>query len=398
MILYILVTLACIVIAAGIKQTAYSDSILTVGRAKNMARMGLIFMILFLVAALRIEVGNDYGTYVVTCHEIFQRGYVVTEPGFNLIVRILYTLSGSENHILMFAFFAAIIVGLFLKCFRDQSESVFWSVVLFILLGVYFRSFNTVRYYLALAMALYSLRYLTEITDDKSVKVQNLIKFLVVILIAATMHKSVLAVIPMYLLAAVKWNKWVIGALGVRGFVGIVLKDKLIELALILYPSYRDTIYIEQTGGLRENLPIIGRCILVLVLCAMTYKTSIEGKDIRKSDGQTRIYTGTIANRTYMNLSIMAVILYVTTWWLPLVTRFGYYMITPQLLLIPGVLHSVEESDPKKADKLKWAVCIVAALYFAYFLMTADREGVRVLPYKSWLFTDRYWLNQTDTF
>lgn len=132
MILYILVTLACIVIAAGIKQTAYSDSILTVGRAKNMARMGLIFMILFLVAALRIEVGNDYGTYVVTCHEIFQRGYVVTEPGFNLIVRILYTLSGSENHILMFAFFAAIIVGLFLKCFRDQSESVFWSVVLFI--------------------------------------------------------------------------------------------------------------------------------------------------------------------------------------------------------------------------------------------------------------------------
>ncbi|MDD7547340.1 MAG: hypothetical protein PUJ81_00030, partial [Lachnospiraceae bacterium] len=67
------------------------------------------------------------------------------------------------------------------------------------------------------------------------------------------------------------------------------------------------------------------------------------------------------ANRTYMNLSIMAVILYVTTWWLPLVTRFGYYMITPQLLLIPGVLHSVEESDPKKAEKLKWAVCIVAA-------------------------------------
>ena len=86
MILYILVTLTCIVIAAGIKQTAYSDSTLTVGRAKNMARMGLIFMLLFLLAALRVEVGNDYGTYVVTCHEIFQRGYVVNEVGFNVIV------------------------------------------------------------------------------------------------------------------------------------------------------------------------------------------------------------------------------------------------------------------------------------------------------------------------
>ena len=394
MILYILVTLTCIVIAAGIKQTAYSDSTLTVGRAKNMARMGLIFMLLFLLAALRVEVGNDYGTYVVTCHEIFQRGYVVTEPGFNLIVRILYTLSGSENHILMFAFFAALIVGLFLKCFRDQSDSLFWSVVLFMLLGVYFRSFNTVRYYLALAMALYSLRYLTEVPEDKAQRIQNLIKFLAVIIIAATMHKSVLAVIPMYLLASIKWNRWVIGVLGVLGAVGIVLKDKLIELALILYPSYRDTIYIEQTGSLRENLPIIGRCILVLVLCAVTYKVSIEGN----VGSQAKRGNVNIGNRTYMNLSIMAVILYVTTWWLPLVTRFGYYMITPQLLLIPGVLHSVEESDPKKADKLKWAVCIVAALYFAYFLMTADREGVRVLPYKSWLFTDRYWLNQTDTF
>ena len=36
---------------------------------------------------------------------------------------------------LMFAFFAALIVGLFLKCFRDQSDSLFWSVVLFMLLG-----------------------------------------------------------------------------------------------------------------------------------------------------------------------------------------------------------------------------------------------------------------------
>lgn len=394
MILYILVTLLVILIAAGIKQTAYSDSTLTVGRVKNMARMGLIFMLLFLLAALRVEVGNDYGTYVVTCHEIFQRGYVVTEPGFNLIVRILYTLSGSENHILMFAFFAALIVGLFLKCFRDQSESLFWSVVLFMLLGVYFRSFNTVRYYLALAMALYSLRYLTEVPEDKAQRIQNLIKFLAVIIIAATMHKSVLAVIPMYLLAGVKWNKWVIGVLGVLGVVGIVLKDKLIELALILYPSYRDTIYIEQTGSLRENLPIIGRCILVLVLCAVTYKVSIEGN----VGSQAKRGNVNIGNRTYMNLSIMAVILYVTTWWLPLVTRFGYYMITPQLLLIPGVIHSVEESDPDKAKKLKWAVLAVSIAYFIYFLYTADREGVRVLPYKSWLFTDRYWLNQTDTF
>jgi hypothetical protein len=30
--------------------------------------------------------------------------------------------------------------------------------------------------------------------------------------------------------------------------------------------------------------------------------------------------------------------------------------------------------------------------------MQADRVGIRVLPYKSWLFYDHRWLNQTDTF
>ena len=35
---------------------------------------------------------------------------------------------------------------------------------------------------------------------------------------------------------------------------------------------------------------------------------------------------------------------------------------------------------------------------FMYFLKEADAVGVRVLPYKSWLFYDHRWLNQTDTF
>ena len=43
-------------------------------------------------------------------------------------------------------------------------------------------------------------------------------------------------------------------------------------------------------------------------------------------------------------------------------------------------------------------ITLVCILYFLYFLRQADNEGVRVLPYKSWLFYDHRWLNQTDTF
>ena len=51
-----------------------------------------IFTILFLLSALRLEVGNDYGTYVTTIHEIYVGGYVVTEPLFNGVVKILCEL------------------------------------------------------------------------------------------------------------------------------------------------------------------------------------------------------------------------------------------------------------------------------------------------------------------
>ena len=76
-------------------------------RAMNASVLLFLFMVLTGLAALRIDVGNDYGNYVNTFHEIFVGGYVVTEPGFNLLVRVLYTLSGGENYLLVFGVFAA---------------------------------------------------------------------------------------------------------------------------------------------------------------------------------------------------------------------------------------------------------------------------------------------------
>ena len=100
-----------------------------------------VFIVLTSLASLRHEVGNDYGTYVVTCHEIFQKGYVVTEPGFNLVVRILYTLSGKEDYLLMFGVFGAAIVAIFLKVLVDQSASFAWGFFVFMTMGFYYRSF-----------------------------------------------------------------------------------------------------------------------------------------------------------------------------------------------------------------------------------------------------------------
>ena len=397
MVLYLAVALLTVMLACGIRTNAYFDRQLSRQRVVNGILMAAIFSILTSLAAFRLEVGNDYGTYVVTCHEIFQRGYVVTEPGYNLVVRILYTLSGKEDYLLMFAVFGAAIVAVFLKCFKDQSDNFGLSFFLFMALGIYFRSFNTVRYYFALALSMYSLRYVVDITYDNAAgngifsrikeniycdnNVQNLIKFLMLIIVAATFHKSVLVVIPMFLIARLKWNKWVVGGLFLIGFATMIFRDTFLEIALNLYPSYRNTVYIEESHSIMENLPIIFRCLLVLLLCIICYREGIEKR---------------IDNLVMYNLNILAVILYITCSWLPLITRIGYYLITPQVILIPNVIMSIK--DPEKKKRITYVVIFFGIMYFTYFLFTAHNDGVRVLPYKSWLFYDHRWLNQTDLF
>ncbi len=334
-----------------------------------------VFVILTALAALRLEVGNDYGTYVVTCHEIFQRGYVVTEPGYNLVVRILYTLSGKEDYLLMFGVFGAAIVAVFLKVIRDQSDCFALGFFVFMFLGFYYRSFNTVRYYFALAIATFALRYVVKPT------VQGMIKFFVIILFAAAFHKSVLIVIPMYFIARIPWKKWVLIPLVIVGGGIALLRGQIMDIAVKLYPSYKNTVYLEEVHTITENAaPILG-CLFVLGLCIYCYREAIADR---------------ADNRMYFNMNIMALVMYVSCYFIPFVTRLVYYLTTAHILLLPSLVCSVKN---KKKKKIVLALVIIyCILYFLYFLRDADKVGVRVLPYKSWLFYDHRWLNQTDTF
>ena len=355
----ITILLACFVVNKP-AATAYGT---TRRQALSGACLVAIFVILFALAAMRINVGNDYKNYAITAHEVWVDGYVVTEPGFNLLVKVLYTLAGWENYVLLFAVFAFVTIFLYMKIAYEQSYSFALAFFLFMMLGMYFRTFNTVRYYFVLAVALYALRYVVN---------KQYIRFLLCILAASFFHKSVLVVIPIYLAAVYVSKKWHYIALGICGFIFLLAKDLVMKIALILYPSYENTSYINEVGilsGWISNANGIIRCLLVLVLCLIFYKDALE--DNR-------------ANKVYFNLNVFAVILYVFGVYLPLLSRFTYYLMGPQILLIPGVISCIKDEKKKK-----WVTAIVLTigiLYFVLFMRGAYEEGLRILPYKSWIF------------
>lgn len=364
MLLYTAVTVLTICLAYFVYRTPITTAYQTTRRqALSGACLIAVFTILFLLSALRMEVGNDYKNYAITCHEVWVNGHVVTEIGFNYLVKLVYTLAGHENYIIVFAIFAFVTIYLFLKAMYRESDSFALSIFLFMALGIYFRTFNTMRYYLVLAVSLYSLRYVVR---------KQYVRFIIMICIAALFHKSVLFVIPVYLAADFVSKKWHYIVLGICGAAALLAKDIILKIALVLYPSYENTSYIEGNGGFLTNLisnaSTMGQCMLVLVLCVMFYKTTVA---------ENR------ANRIYHNLNIFALILYVCGYYLPLLSRFTYYMIIPHLLLVPGVIFGIK--DEKKRRLVLGITVVFGLIYFVLFLRTAYDEGVRVLPYQTWI-------------
>lgn len=343
-------------------------------RALDYVCLSALFVILAGLAALRVEVGNDYGKYVENFHEIWagtDSAYVVTEIGFNVVVWLVYTLSGYENYLLVFALFGAGTAFLFLKAMDDESEAFGMSFAMFMLLGVYFRTFTTVRYYFALSAALYGIRFLRR---------REYVSFCLWIGFAALFHKSALLVIPLYLVAHLKWRRWFTWALALSGLFVFVFQKPILELALRIYPTYQDTVYLSQDVGLAKNASGILRCALIFVLALAC------GKESREDDG----------NRFYLKLNFLGLLAYTCGSFLPLVSRIAYYAVTPQIFLVPGLLCRIE--DQRRRRVLTAFVFGVCLLYFLWFLKTASGGGIRVLPYKTWIFTDKEWINGADFF
>ena len=84
----------------------------------------------------------------------------------------------------------------------------------------------------------------------------------------------------------------------------------------------------------------------------------------------------------YLKLNIMALLLYGCFYFIPFVSRIGYYFNISQILLIPLVITKLSG----KSRKIVLFVTIAAGLlYFAMFLRQAEDIYIKILPYSTWL-------------
>jgi len=344
--------------------------------------MALLFTALFLPLALRVNTGNDYAKYVDFMHLIRSHAYVPTEAGFNAFVRAVYALSGFENYLLVFALIAAATLALFLAAIWQQADDFAASFFLFMMLGYYFQTYNTVRYYFALSLVLFASGYLLR---------REFAPFVVLVLLAALFHKSALLALLLYPVAALPWKKWVWAAGAVLSVSFPLFQNFWLRVVVKLYPSYEDTEYLAGSGINPTN---IARCGAVLLLAAVTClggRRSAQAKEEMRlpqeeTPGQAR------QERFWLHLTVMALALYVFCQFLPIISRIGYYLTLPQIFYIPRLLRKMQEGGTARRAAMGKVFTILtvlaAVLYFVLFLGKLSRPELRILPYHTFLFTD----------
>lgn len=357
MVLYLSVAVGTVLLAGMVDNHPNIQSYKTTRQQMcNRVCLAAIFLILFAVSASRVNVGNDYAKYVEFMHLVNCDAYVPTEAGFNLLVKIVYGLSGFENFLLVFAVYAFVTILLFLLAIYEQSDEFPITFFLFMALGYYFQTFSTVRYYLALAIALYSMKFVIR---------KQWYRFILLVILGSFFHKSLLVVLPLYVLASVTWKKWQLALIALFCTTFLFWQDFYLRVAVFLYPSYEDTEYLE--GG--TSYINILRCLAIFILSVIYYKKAIRGN--RRM-------------QFYFYLNLGALVLYVFCSFLPIISRIGYYLTISHIIFLPALIRKTENVKWRKF--LRAGMIAAAICYFAIFMSRAYDDGLRILPYQSFFF------------
>ncbi|MBO4980359.1 MAG: EpsG family protein [Lachnospiraceae bacterium] len=332
-------------------------------QARNLVAETAIFCLLTGVSACRIAVGNDYWPYRFNFRLIAQERYVSSEFGFNLIVKGMQNLFGYDNYLPIFALFSFLTVLFFVKALHDQAADYAFALFLLMTGGYYFNSLNSVRYYLALAIALYSMKYVLRGEYGK---------FILWILVGTAFHKSILLVIPVYLaadwLACVRLRAWHYALGGAFALSLVFARDFYRNIIFHFYPYYKDSAF--DNGQL--SYANLAKCLAVLALCAVCYKRSLKDP---VSDRKLRFY---------FFLNVAAFVAYCCGSFIPEVSRVGYYMMISQIFLIPELLHNMSKGWFKTLCYM--GVVSAFILYFGLLLKGMYAVDVRLLPYLNWIF------------
>lgn len=170
---------------------------LSIGKSKTGHLPMKYWFCIFIFAAIsgiRWDVGVDFPSYYSGYQQMLEGKYMARErgieSGFLFISQMFADFKLSP--IFYFAFFAFFQLYFIIQALKDKREIVPYAMLVIILGGYYFNLMSGIRQELVACSFLWASKFI----DQK-----KLIKYLIWVAIASTMHKSVVLLVPFYILA-----------------------------------------------------------------------------------------------------------------------------------------------------------------------------------------------------
>lgn len=156
----------------------------------------LSFLTLFLLSSFRYGIGIDYIHIYVKKFYLISNGIYNWDIGAIAICKLVNLFS--NDYIYFFAISAFITLFFIYKTIVELSDSSPICLFLFVISGEYIMSYNAVRQYIAIALFVYSLKFILR---------KDFRRYLFYIILASTMHSSAIFLLPLYFLNRIEPNK-----------------------------------------------------------------------------------------------------------------------------------------------------------------------------------------------
>lgn len=307
---------------------------------------------MFIVSAIRYDVGWDYLDIYTNGFYLIGRGYMpyyFTEIPFDWLVNFIYIISNHNPDWLFFA--CSIITFVFLaKACKDQSVNIGFSIILIFLIRYYFLTLNIVRQGIAMSIILYSFKFIKE---------KKLKQYFLAIIVASCFHMMSLIYIPMYFICQIDWKKKKNTIL----LVLIPIAGILFYIIILKYTKYGNYIGSQFQGNqfLWHEIMLSGT-ILGLA--------TIEQKHIT-------------INREYFNiyyiLQIITFIVSIFSKILPVADRIVWLFYMQNIFLIPIIIKNIKPINKKILISLILIIIMSISVY-AQVIMT---DSYSIIPYKT---------------
>lgn len=344
---------------------------------KNLNRKGrnryifLLLLIPFALSAFRgIDVGNDTYTYFrmyrnVGDYSNYFNFMKVTriEPGYSLLMFLFQRLGASYE--VFQVFFESLIFISFNKYIKKYSENYALSCFMFIANRNLAGTMNTVRMWLAIAILLNSVPYIKE---------RKLVKFLLVVLAASTMHYSAMLFVIVYIMTGIKKENLVFPITLISAVVIAYIGTPFFRLVTNLvgrYEGYLSTSYFDTSGALAIYINfIISFAFIAYYTILRRYDKGIKHyeKDTIVISEQYIFYIMYFISFSFSLIGLRNQIM----------SRLSSYFSISALALLPHALNT----SPNEANRKIMHIVICALLFAEFIVIMVYRPNWQgIIPY-----------------